>query len=152
MLEDLQKFLVKAKTKGYASSGESGAVVENDMSKSTRFFEGSYSLHDNWFGGEPFGGREVVWKDEKPHWMMVYYGHDTGIAKDLIPFLIKCLSQIPEDMPLRGPREFSEDDFRYFNTWHGTLEAFNGEEKIFYKGEEAYSARYAGGLVDQRKD
>ena len=151
-MEDLKKFLIKAKSRGYASDGESSANVEEDSSKSSRFSEDTFSFHDNWFGGEPFGGREVVWKEKKPFWMMVYYGHDTGKAEGLIPFLMKCLSKLPSEMPLRGPREFSEGDFQYFNSWHGVIEEFYGEEKIFYLGEEVYSARYAGGLVDQRKD
>lgn len=31
-------------------------------------------MNDNFFGGEPYGGREVVFYEEKPVWMMVYYG------------------------------------------------------------------------------
>lgn len=94
MVENLEQFLIIAKTRGYAA-GESTTHEEKDRSKSTRFNQGEYSFHDNWFGGEPFGGREVVWKEGKPHWIMIYYGSDSGKAQNLIPFLLKCLSKVP---------------------------------------------------------
>lgn len=151
MFEDLKQFLIQAKLRGYAA-GESVSTKEQDFSESTRYTHGNFTFHDNWFGGEPFGGREVVWKDNKPYWMMVYYGSDSGKAPNLIPFLRQCLSHMPEEMPLRGPKEFIEGDFKYINKWHGKIERFYGEEKIFYKGEDVYATRYIGGLVDQRGD
>lgn len=64
--DDLRKFLIIAKKAGYASGGESGAVKEDNDSKSTRFEEGDFKFHDNWFGNEPFGGREVVFYKINP--------------------------------------------------------------------------------------
>lgn len=80
------------------------------------------------------------------------YGSDSGNAPDLVPFLLKCLSTIPKDMPARGPRELIEGAFKYVNNWSGAIEKFSGVEKIYYKDNEVYSAQYIGGLVDQRKD
>jgi hypothetical protein len=152
MYTDLINFLIQAKSRGYAAGGESTSSRESDKSKSTRYSHGFFSFHDNWFGGEPFGGREVVWKNNNPIWIMVYYGSDSGKAPNLIPFLLKALSQMPHDMPVRGPKELREGGFIYKNIWKGTIDTFSGEEKIFYKDTEVFSTKYSGGLVDQRKD
>lgn len=150
--EALGAFLIKAKKSGYAAGGESVVTREADGSKSTRFEEGDFKFHDNYFGGEPFGGREVVHYNEKPYWMMVYYGADSGKAPELIPFLLKALQSIPEDMPVRGPKLLEDGKFVYRNMYEGDLERFAGEETISFDNQEVYKTRYSGGLVDQRKD
>ncbi len=150
MNKDLTDFLIKAKKAGYASGGESVVTKEADYSKSTRFSDGNFSFHDNYFGGEPFGGREVVFYKGKPYWMMVYYGHDESNQR-IIPFLLKCLSLVPFEMPVRGPRVLMEKDMVYINRWKGTLEHFSGEEFICYKDKQVYRTLYQGGLVDQKE-
>lgn len=103
----------------------------------------------NWFGGEPFGGREVVFYKHKPYWMMAYYGSDSQTDEGTIPFLRKALSQMPEDMPVRGPKELIDGKYRYVNTWLGTLGKFIGEEKIYFEDKEVFKTNYSGGVVDQ---
>ena len=151
-LQQLKKFLVKATLQGYADSGEQGSKKELDGSKTFEFSEGDWMENDNYFGGEPFGGREVVWYQQKPYWMCVYYGSDTGKASGLIPFLCQALTAIPDEMPVRGPKELVDGKFRYVNSWEGDLEKFSGEEIIFYDEQEVYKAHYVGGLIDQRTD
>ncbi|MCL5439013.1 MAG: DUF5680 domain-containing protein [Patescibacteria group bacterium] len=143
-------FLIRSKKEGYAL-GSKNIIREKDGSYSTRFKEGDFDFHDNWFGGEPFGGREVVKFKEKPYWMMVYYGADLTGKELVIPTLIKALSNMPIDFPARGPQVFEEGQFRYENEWEGGIEQFSGEEQILSNGERMYSAKYMGGLVDQRK-
>lgn len=150
-MDELRKFLITGNKDGYAA-GESNITREDDKSYSIRFEQGSWRYHDNWFGGEPFGGRTVVFKAGKPYWMAVYYGSDSGKAEGLIGFLRKALSNQPDELPVRGPKELKEDKFEYKNKWEGDLEKFSGKEFIYYDGEEVYSAEYAGGLVDQRED
>lgn len=151
MQQELLDFLIQAKKRGYAAGGESVSTTEGDGSKSTRFENGSWAFHDNWFGGEPFGGREIVHKEHKPYWMMVYYGSDTQIAPKTIPHLLEALSLMPDDFPARGPQQLEKDNYRYINEWTGDITSFTGVEKIFYNGEEVYMTTYAGGLVDQRE-
>lgn len=148
---DLKKFLIESCTKGY-SAGDSVIQKHDDFSYSTTYESGKFILHDNWFGGEPFGGREVVFCDKKPYWMMVYYGSDSGKAEGLIAFLRRALAKPDSEIPVRGPKELTDGDFRYVNTTSGTLEDFVGEEKIYFKGKEAYKAYFSGGLVDKRED
>lgn len=149
--EALVGFLIKAKREGYAS-GETTTQKENDGSNSTRYEIGDLRFHDNWFGGEPFGGREVVFYKGKPYWIMVYYGQDSSGNNQTIPTLRKALSAMPDEMPARGPKVLEDGEFTYKNNWQGDIGKFSGEESISRNGEMIYNARYVGGLVDQQKE
>lgn len=142
MNKALISFLVKAKKKGYAAGNQ---AKESDKSYSTRFKEKDFKFHDNWFGGEPFGGREVVFYKGKPYWMMVYYGSGSELS---IPTLKKALSNMPLDFPARGPKTFKDGEYQYGNNWQGNIEEFSGEERIIKDGKIVYNAKYIGGLVD----
>jgi hypothetical protein len=151
--ETVKQFLIKAKKSGYAAGGEatSTRTEEEDGSKSTRFEEGDLKFHDNWFGGEPYGGREVVHYLGKPYWLMVYYGKDDQTAEGAIPLLLKALTNLPEELPVRGPKLLEDGEYRYENNWSGDLFEFFGEEKIYFQNKEVYYAKYQGGLVDQKE-
>lgn len=146
--EILSGFLIKAKRNGYAAGNQ---IKEPDKSYSTRFEEGDFRFHDNWFGGEPFGGREIVSYKDNPCWMMVYYGEDESASNLAIPTLRKALASMPDDFPARGPKILENGNFKYENNWDGNIEKFSGIEIIFEKDKQIYKATYAGGLVDQRK-
>jgi hypothetical protein len=141
-------FLIEAKKNGYAS-GDS-KKTEKDGSKTITFSKGRYSYNDNYFGGEPYGGREVVFIDGKAFWMMVYYGAVIeGDVKKIYPFLQKALRTIKDEAPYRGDIKFEEDEYKYTNIYSGNVNSFSGLEMIFYKGKVIYEANYRGGLVDQ---
>lgn len=152
----LIKFLLEANKAGYANAG--GAknwVKEKDRSTTIEFKSGDWLMHDNFFGGEPYGGREVVFFKNAPIWMMVYYGWVDPLFEDfksVYPFLQKALSKPPEEIPLRGPSKLEDGSFKYDNKWEGNIEQYSGEEIIFKDGKEIYRAKYSGGLVDQRKE
>lgn len=147
--KDFIDFLIEAKTKGYAS-GDS-KKEEKDGSKTIIFSKGRYTYHDNYFGGEPYGGREIVSIDNKPFWMMVYYGRVIkGDTQKLYPFLQKALKTIPEWAPFRGDLEFKEGGLKYVNiVRQNFINNFFGEEQIFQGKELIYEMKYQGGLVDQ---
>ena len=146
MINDLIKFLIKAKRDGYAS-GDTTIVKNEDGSSSTNFSNGDFKFNDSWFGTTPFGGREIVWRKNKPYWIMVYYGEEFIEGEKAIPTLRKALSKMPEDFPARGPRKLMNGEYRYENNWKGSLGNFSGEENIFLKGEKVFSCWYKGGLV-----
>ena len=153
-LENLCKFLVKAKKATYASGDNSKSIKESDGSTSLVFTEDNFKYHDNYFGGEPYGGREVVFFDDKPVYIMIYYGRVNNNIKDiqkLYSFLQKALSLIPEDKPFRGPKEFRDNNLEYTNVFEGEIDNFSGQEIIKENGQEIYKAKYIGGLVNQRK-
>lgn len=155
-LKQLTNFIGEANKAGYASSQGNNSTKEANGSTTIIYQKGLWLFNDNYFGGEPYGGREVVFYDNKPVFMMVYYGRisDKNFdSKDIYSFLQKALKLFPEDKPFRGPsileEEIDDKKMRYENNWRGEIDYFSGEEKIFINDEQVYDAKYAGGLVDQ---
>jgi len=152
-ISNLKQFLVLAKKSTYASGNGGIKNKDRDSSTSLMFEEGNYKYHDNYFGGEPYGGREVVFFQSKPIYLMVYYGWvDERIkdASEVYRILQQALSQITEEHPYRGPAEFIEGAYKYVNEYIGEVDSFSGKEFIEYEGKIIYEAKYIGGLVDQR--
>ena len=150
-LKSLKQFLLKANMPH--ASGESNVSKESDGSRSITFEDGDFSMHDNFFGGEPYGGRMVISHKNKPVWMMVYYGQ--VVAIDFEPdkvygFLREALQHPPEGKPYRGPDSFRKHDMEYRNEVDGDADNYAGKEQILQKGEQIYWAVYHGGLIDQR--
>lgn len=153
--EELAQFVRKANQEGYGSGNEQSWTKEVDGSTTITFESGDFRVHDNFFGGEPYGGREVVFYKKKPFWMMVYYGrvYPGQDRKRIYALVRKALANAPIEMPVRGPLELEDGDLTYENGWTGDIKDFSGHEEIIDgKGQTIYSARYAGGLVDQRKE
>lgn len=151
----LKKFLIETKKAGYGVGNSKAWIKEKDGSTTIPFELGDWRMHDNFFGGEPWGGREVVFFKEKPVWIMVMYGAvDSSINnfEEVYGFLQKSLRNQPKDLPLRGPKLFQEEDFVYKNKTIGNLENFIGEEVILKNNKQIYKMNYSGGLVDQRKE
>jgi hypothetical protein len=152
LMKSLKQFLIDANKAGYASGENKNWKKEEDKSTTIIFESGDWKMHDNYFGGEPYGGREVIFYKNEPYMIMVYYGFvKKGVnAGEIYPFLQKALSLMPEDNPYRGPSLFEENELIYKNEWVGELERFSGEEIIYRKDEEVYRAKYIGGVVDQK--
>ena len=149
-INQLSKFLESAKFSTYALSGEGGENLLLDGSKEFEFREEEIKYRDRYFGFNPFVGQEVVFQNGKIVWGMNYYGEVISKSippKQIYQFLQEALKKIPNDKPFRGPRRFKKDNFQYLNKIKGTLEKFEGEEKIFYKGKLAYGLVYHGGII-----
>lgn len=152
--DELKQFLTAANQAGYAGGDESKEIKETDGSKTIIFESGDWKSHDNFFGGEPYGGRTIVFYQNQPVWLMVYYGWviDGAELKPIYTALRNALKQMPSEAPYRGPQNYSEDNFVYANSWSGTVERFSGEEQILSNNKLVYRANYMGGLVDQIKE
>ena len=152
--QQLCAFLVRAKKSTYAAGDKANKKIEQDFSTSLLYTEWDWIYHDNYFGGEPYGGREVVLFKNKPIYIMAYYWflqeHISDI-KSIYAFLQHALSLIPEQYPYRGPKTYDEDNLSYLNTFVWEINNFSGEEIITQDGKEIYKAKYIGGFVDQRK-
>lgn len=150
-LQTLKKFLRKANMPH--ATGNSKVTKEPDGSRTITFEDGDWGMHDNFFGGEPYGGRMVIFYQNKPVWMMVYYGQIT--AGDFKPdevygFLREALQHPPEHTPYRGPDSYKKDNLEYRNELEGDADNYAGKEEILKNGEPLYWAVYHGGLIDQR--
>jgi hypothetical protein len=150
---DLLQFLRDAHRRGYAAGQTAPTMREDDHSTTIVYQCGEGRFHDNYFGGEPYGGRAVVFLNERPVWMAVYHGRveDPGAeVQSVYSFLQRALLLAPDDLPFRGPDHFTDELFTYRNARRGDVQNFSGEEIIDHRGQSVYVARYAGGLVDQR--
>ena len=92
-----------------------------DASWTITFTRDDWKSHDNFYGGEPYGGRALVSCRGKPVWLMVYYGWvfpetDAAVAYG---FLREALKAMPEEHPFRGPAVYEANDFRYANVGGG---------------------------------
>lgn len=153
-INELCKFLVKAKKGTYAAWEYAIKIKENDKSETLVLEEWNWKYHDNYFWGEPFGWREVVFYEWNPVYIMTYYGWVNEIISnfgEVYKTLQQALSNIPENKPYRWPEKYILWEYEYINTYHWEVDNFYGEEIIKYKGKEVYKARYSWWLVDQRK-
>ena len=50
-------------------------------------------------------------------------------------------------LPLRGPKEFTNGEFKYVFNVNGNLDFFEGEETIYKNDEKIYSLKCHGGRV-----
>jgi hypothetical protein len=150
---ELAEFLVKAKTRTYASVGEGGERTIVDGAKQLTFLEGPWTYRDRYFGWNPFAGEEVVWRGDTAIWVMNYYG---SVSAEIVPVidvyhsLREAMKQVTVDRSFRGPQTWKQADWEYRDNSQGTVERFNGVERIYYKGQEIYRLEYHGGMVNAK--
>lgn len=151
-ISNLTQFLLDSNQSGYAGGEPKKWIKEADGSTTIPYEKGDFKSHDNFFGGEPYGGSVVVTYQNKAVWMMVYYGwvDNSAEASSVYEVLKNALKLMPADAPLRGPKEMHDGEFIYTNVWTGNVERYAGEEQITQSGKLIYKANYMGGLVDQR--
>ena len=163
-LEELAKFLVKAKKGTYAGDGRE-LTPERPGFKELEFSDGDWVYRDSYVGFFRAPGQEVVRFQGEPVWTMSYdggmlpgYREDVAFAKETFGFLKKALLLVPEYAPFRGPGKFEEHSggIRWIyktlleNILH-SLTDFHGRETIsIYDGtvtKNVFAQRYMGGLV-----
>ena len=88
-LEKLRLFLVDVNKNTYSTGDESLNKKESDKSTTIEYMKGNWRFHDNFFWGEPYGGRVVVFYKNKPVWMMLYHGY---FNKNIVPKNIISIS------------------------------------------------------------
>lgn len=151
-IHQLNRFLLDTAADGYANA-DAPITRPVDGSHDLLIKRSNYNLHDNWFGGEPFGGREVVSDSGKAFWMMVYFGAIEDPKEkpaDVYIGLREALAKPDKDLPVRGPkRHKASNGYEYGFDYRGTLERFRGDEWIQNpKGEVVYRCEVSGGMVD----
>lgn len=149
-MKGLADFIAEANLNGYSSGAE--GIKEKDGSTTYVYEKGRFKSHDNFFGGEPYGGRQVIYVDGSSYWITVYYGSVTP-GEDLekvYSFLKKALALDTKSM--RGPQIHKEGSLTYKNIATGNENEFNIEETITDGKKVIYEARFLGGLVDQIKE
>jgi hypothetical protein len=148
-LEELARFLVKAKGESYAADEPARVRRLDDGGSEAAHGEGGFRYRDRWYGEARFTGQEVVWREGRPCWTMNFFGATEASAPAEFPhFHKRALRRVPPQAPYRGPALYREGDLVYVNDWSGDLRWFRGVERVFHGEREVYRLEYHGGTLD----
>jgi len=158
---DFLEFLVSAKRRTYATSGNGAGERLADGGRRFTYAEGDLVYRDTYYGIDAFGGQELVFRDTIPIWLMNYWGKTlippwlTLCAEDIYAFLRKALARVEKRRPCRGPSSFMEGRFHYLDLIVESPRFFQqhaGQEQIVFqsgRGEvKVYELFYHGGPLD----
>ncbi len=152
MNNELYKFLLEAKKQTYANADVKTVKNSRKGSVDYEYSNGQMTYHDTYFGGTKFMGEEVVYLDDIPIWGMNYYGitlnenlSEEAIDKALRPALM--LVGKDDILPVRGPREYINNEYKYTFEVKGDLDYFEGVETISKNEENIYILKCHGGII-----
>lgn len=152
-LEELARFLIKAKSEAWAGDGKEIAPQRQGF-KELEYSDGPWEYRDSYAGYFMAPGQEYVRFQDQPVWMMAYSGGmspenrgNKSFAKETFTFLKKALKMVEATRPFRGPENFCERDWEYKDSSEGDITDFKGTEQILYQGTEIFKQHYCGGLV-----
>ena len=151
---NLNEFLIEAKKQTYANENIKKQLSTRKGSFDYEYSSNGMTYHDTFFGGVKFMGEEVVYKeDDTPIWGMNYYGVtlDMSLSEEAIDKALRpALMMVGEDkniLPVRGPREYVNGEYKYCFIVNGDLEYFDGEECIFKDEKKIYELKCHGGMI-----
>jgi len=149
----IENFLIEAKKQTYANENAPKIDSSRLNSKDYEYKKGNMIYHDTYFGGTNFIGEEVVYIDNQTYWAMNYYGitldetlGEEAIDKALRPALMKVGEDV-NVIPVRGPKEFINGEYKYTFEIRGDINCFNGIESIYKNDVKIYELRCTGGLI-----
>ena len=149
-MEELYNFLIKAKKQTYANESIEKKDASRVGSNDYEYSDGKMTYHDTYFGGTNFMGEEV--EDNTPIWGMNYYGVtlDDSLSEEAVDNALRpALIKVGEDdiLPVRGPKEFENNGYKYTFEVTGDLNYFTGTETISKDGIKVYQLKCHGGLI-----
>lgn len=151
--KEFLEFLVKAKKSTYANSDAPKVLPSRLKSKDYEFTDGNFTYHDTYFGGVKFMGEEVVYYNNDILWGMNYYGVtiDDSLTEEVMDKVLRvALMKVGEDkevIPVRGPKEFINEDYLYIFNVDGDIENFVGTEQIYKDKMLIYELKCHGGII-----
>ncbi len=152
-MKELYEFLIEAKKQTYANENIEKQASSRKGSHDYEYSNGNMLYHDTYFGGINFMGEEVVYReDNTPVWGMNYYGVtlDQNLSEEAMDKALRpALMQVGSDdiIPVRGPKEYINGEYKYSFNVSGTLENFEGEETIYKNEEKVYMLKCHGGKI-----
>lgn len=153
MKNELYSFLIEAKKQTYANENVKKLASSRKGSHDYEYSNGDMLYHDTYFGGTYFMGEEVVYKsNDTPIWGMNYYGVtiDDDLSEDAIDKALRpALMLVGSDdvIPVRGPKEYVNGDYKYTFNVSGDLENFEGVESIYKSDKQVYELKCHGGII-----
>lgn len=149
----IRDFLIEAKKSTYANGMAEKIESSRLDSKDYEYKKDNMLYHDTYFGGTNFIGEEVVYIDNKIYWAMNYYGVtlDENLGEEAMDNALRpALMQVGVSeniIPVRGPREYKNGDFKYTFEVSGDLTNFSGIETIYKNDKKVYELKCNGGLI-----
>ena len=146
---ELEKFLIEAKKQTYANKKVANSRLN---SRDYEYKKDNMIYHDTYFGGTRFIGEEVVYVDNEIYWAMNYYGVtlDETLGEEAMDNALRpALMKVGEDgiIPVRGPKEFNNGEYKYSFNVEGDINYFNGTETIYKGNTKIYELKCSGGLI-----
>lgn len=156
--ETLLNFIAQAHKNTYAAPKEIKKQYRCKTSflpdhKDYDFVKGKWRYHDSYAGKLWAPGREIVFFQDKPIWCMSYQGQtkeniSEKIIEETFQFLKKALRNFDKAKPFRGPKEYSEGDFKYMFQIKGNYKYFVGQERILFKGKSVFFQDVMGSIIN----
>ena len=134
--KEFLEFLVKAKKSTYANSDAPKVLPSRLKSKDYEFTDGNFTYHDTYFGGVKFMGEEVV-----------YYNLTEEVMDKVLRVALMKVGEDKEVIPVRGPKEFINEDYLYIFNVDGDMENFVGTEQIYKDKKLIYELKCHGGII-----
>ena len=150
---NIEEFLIEAKKQTYANGSVEKKSSSRLNSNDYEYKKENMIYHDTYFGGTKFIGEEVVYVDSKPYWGMNYYGvtFDENLGEEAMDNALRpALMKVGEDssiIPVRGPREFINGEFKYLFDVTGDISNFSGIESVYKNNVKIYELKCNGGLI-----
>ena len=149
--DNLEKFLLKARTKTYAAArGKSEPLLPNSVQY--EYSDGDFSYRDVYYiGNGIFPGLETVFYKEKPVWSMSYFGDFSKMTEEQADNMLrKALIDLWETTRIYKQVDKDYGDFTYSCAGSGSIDELNGTEEIYVGEEKVYFFYYAGGFIGQQ--
>ena len=152
-MNKIKDFLIEAKKQTYANNLGERIASTRLNSKDYEYKRDNMIYHDTYFGGTRFIGEEVVYIDNKTYWAMNYYGVtlDETLGEETMDNALRpALMLVGKDVnviPVRGPKEFINGDYKYTFKVEGDLNCFNGVETIYKNDVKINELKCSGGLI-----
>ncbi len=153
MNKEILDFLIEAKKQTYANENVKKQESSRKGSYDYEYNNGNMLYHDTYFGGTNFMGEEVVYKNiDTPIWGMNYYGItlDESLSEEAVDKALRpALMQVGSDsiLPVRGPKEYINGEYRYTFDVSGDINYFEGEESIYKNDKQVYVLKCHGGII-----
>ena len=152
-IDVLEAFLEEANLHTYANENAEKASPLRPGSSDYHFEKGDLTYHDTYFGATKFIGEEIVYKNGKPAWGMNYYGFtlNNEIREGLFDSILRpaLMSGSGDNIPVRGPKEFINGEWKYTFNAEGSLANFTGLEEISKNGEVVCRLHCHGGFIEK---
>jgi hypothetical protein len=152
-LGELAEFIVEANQQTWAADkGEVQSPLPG--MKVHEYKKGPWLLRDEYAGYFTAPGLTRVWYKEIPSWHMFYggYGMETphyDLVKPAFIFLRNALMQVTPDLPFRGPKSYSENDWKYYfkiKTPGGNIQYTQWEELVDKQNNLIFSQEGFAGI------